>query len=146
MKKHKVTLVKGYQVASGLANDLQFLDGTISAQTPLFKTLGLCLDDFLSATLNVKFNCQKIELSKADYSFQNVKWHSDLPAEDFKFFSCQIWFENTAYNGFIYQPQIKTKVAHFQPENQLELLAPHIKNITYGDTLQISSNSIVLHY
>ena len=85
-------------------------------------------------------------LSKADYSFQNVKWHSELPAEDFKFFSCQIWFENTAYNGFIYQPQIKTKVAHFQPENQLELLAPYIKNITYGDTLQISSNSIVLHY
>ena len=35
MKKHKVTLVKGYQVASGLANDLQFPDGTISAQTPV---------------------------------------------------------------------------------------------------------------
>jgi hypothetical protein len=146
MEKQQATLAKGHQIASGLAKNPLFPNGTISAQKPYFEALGLSLAEFFPATLNIQFGCQKIELSHADFHFQKVKWHSSIPAEDFKFFTCQLWYENTAYQGLIYQPQISTKIAHFQPDNQLEILAPYIKNITYGDTLYIESSSITLQY
>jgi hypothetical protein len=146
MEAHRVVLVKGHQVASGLANHPLFLNGTINAQRPHFEALGLSLECFFPATLNIKFDCQKVELSHADFHFKKVKWHSSAPAEDFKFFICQLWYENTAYQGLVYQPQVSTKIAHFQPENQLEILAPYIKNIAYGDTLYIKNSSITLQY
>ncbi len=145
MGKYQVTLVKGYQVASGLANNPLFPNGTINAQRPYFEALGLSLAGIFPATLNVQFNCQKIELSHADFHFQNVKWHSLVPAEDFKFFTCQLLHENTVYRALIYQPQTSTKTAHFQPKNQLEILAPFIKNISYGDTLHVKNSHITLY-
>ena len=49
------TVVKGHQVASGIANDPRFSEGTIAAQLPYFKALGLNLEGFYRATLNAKF-------------------------------------------------------------------------------------------
>ena len=144
MAKHPFTLVKGHQVASGLAKDPRFPHGTITAQAPYFKKLGLNLTEFYPATLNAKFNCLAIELINADFYAKNVKWHSLLPAEDFKFYHCNIFTSGTCYPSLIYQPQTETKTEHFQPANQIEILAPYIKNIAYGDTFYIESNSISL--
>lgn len=141
------TVVKGHQVASGIANDPRFNEGTITAQLPYFKALGLNLEGFHRATLNAKFDCRAIELNCYDYCFKQVKWHADIPAEDFKFARCRIIAHDKCYCALIYQPQVNTKIAHFQQANELELLAPFIKHVNYGDILllDISNTVLTLH-
>ena len=131
------TLVKGHQVASGRANDPRFVDGTIAAQLPFFNALGLSLRHYHRATLNAEFDCKSITLKQCDYHFKQVKWHPKMPAEDFKFCRCHIWLDKKSYSALIYQPQAMTKTEHFQPQNQLEMLAPFIKDVRYGDTLTL---------
>tara|TARA_R110000737_G_scaffold56052_4_gene80027 strand:- start:7818 stop:8267 length:450 start_codon:yes stop_codon:yes gene_type:complete len=131
------TLVKGHQVASGIANDPRFVKGTIAAQLPLFQTLGLDIESFHRATLNAKFDCNSIILNHYDYYFKQVKWHKQMPAEDFKFCRCHILANEKCYPAIIYQPQAVTKTEHFHAINQLELIAPFIANISYGDSLML---------
>jgi hypothetical protein len=140
------TLIKGHQVASGIANDPRFPQGTIAAQLPFFHALGLDLGNFHPATLNAQFNCSSIAVNRFDYEFDQVKWHEKLPAEDFKFTSCTVVVNEQRYPALIYQPQVTTKTEHFQPNNQLEILAPFIAQVTYGDTLgiEIPNDSIVV--
>lgn len=142
------TVVKGHQVASGNAHDPRFPQGTIAAQFPFFKALGLDLSSFHLATLNAQFNCHVIDLKLYDYQFKQVKWHQQMPAEDFSFCRCQILANGETYQALVYQPQVVTKTEHFQPKNQLELLAPFIAHVKYGDylALEISSSAINMLY
>lgn len=132
-------VVKGHQVASGLANDPNFPQGTISAQLPLFEKLGFKHSQPLyHGTINAKFNCGSVTINHSDYCFKQIKWHSLIPAEDFSLCKCKILSNQFTYNAFIYQPHLETKVAHFQPANQLELIAPFIHNIGYGSILSLA--------
>ena len=131
-------LVKGHGVASGLASDPRFFTGTIALQLPFFQALGLNIDHFHQATLNAQFNCQEIILKHVDYRFKKIKWHQDIPAEDFCLSHCRVLHAKQSYPGIIYQPVIKTKTEHFHPKNQLEILAPFIANIKYGDALSLA--------
>ncbi len=142
----RFTLVKGHQVASGKAGDPRFIEGTITAQLPFFRALGLQLTRYHRATLNAEFDCKSITLKQCDYHFKQVKWHPKMPAEDFKFCRCHILVNEKSYSGLIYQPQAITKTEHFQPQNQLEILAPFIQGVRYGDTLMldISSSAIMM--
>lgn len=142
--KYKCHLVRGYQVASGQAKDARFPHGTINAQRPFFKALGLNLAGFYAGTLNLKFACKAVYINDADYYFRNVKWHNTLPAEDFKLSYCQLIVNNSDYKALIYQPQAATKIEHFQADNQLEILAPYIDDLKYGDELYLTTNKIVL--
>ncbi|MFT5814584.1 MAG: hypothetical protein ACI9VT_002345 [Psychroserpens sp.] len=137
MAEYKFTLVKGHQVASGRGNDPRFPMGTISAQLPFFYALGLDLSHFYPATLNAQFNCHSIVLNHFDHYFKQVKWHDNMAAEDFKFYRCHILLNSTFYPALIYQPQVETKTEHWQPINQLELLAPFIAHVDYGDVLTL---------
>lgn len=145
MHMHQFTVTKGHQVASGNALDARFPNGTIAAQKPNFKALGLDLADYFPATINAEFHCKKVILTQPNYSFTKVKWHQQMPAENFKFYNCQILTENQAYSGLIYQPQIETKIEHFQSENIIEILAPYISNLRYGDKLHIICNQLILN-
>ena len=140
------TLVKGHQVASGMINDPRFPKGTISAQRPFFADLGLQLDDYHLATINAQFMCSSLLINSFDFHFKQVKWHAQMPAEDFKFCRCSILAFGKSYPALIYQPQTATKTEHFQPQNQLELLAPMITNLSYGDTLALNIRSNMLTF
>jgi len=142
------TVVKGHQVASGSANDPRFPHGTITAQLPFFYALGLNLDGFYQGTINAEFNCDDIVLNHYDYQFKQVKWHSKIPAEDFRFCRCHILAKNQSYPALIYQPMKTTKTEHFQAKNQLELLAPFISDVKYGDSLalDITNSAITMNY
>lgn len=139
-------MVKGHQVASGKADDPRFPVGTIREQAPYFKSLGLNISEFYPGTLNAKFTGSSITLNHHDYFFSGVHWHKEMPAEDFKFCRCTILRGNEKYSALIYQPLLKTKTEHLQPLNQLEILAPYINNIKYGDilTLKIAEHSLSL--
>ena len=146
MAIYKFTVVKGHQVASGRANDPRFPLGTVGAQLPFFQALGLDLNGYYLATINAQFNCHAIVLNFYDHYFKQVKWHENMPAENFKFCRCHILVNSTSYPALIYQPQLDTKIEHFQPINQLELLAPFIDNLDYGDliSLDISNAKVTL--
>ena len=137
MAKYKFTIVKGHQVASGMANDPRFSKGTIAAQVPFFQLQGLDLEGYHRATLNAKFDCNSIMLNHYDYDFRQVKWHKQMPAEDFRFCRCHIIANGKSYAALIYQPQANTKTEHFHAMNQLEIIAPFIADINYGNILML---------
>lgn len=138
MSVYTVKVVKGYQVASGKAADPLFPQGTIALQKRHFKHLGLNLDSMFNGTINILFNASEVIINNADFHFKNVQWHNSIAAESFKFCTCELIKNNNEYTCYIYQPQLATKTAHFQPKNQLEVIAPFIPGIDYN-------NELILH-
>lgn len=80
------------------------------------------------------------------YTFRQVKWNPDSPAEDFSFSPVRVSFQDTTHSGFLYYPHPETKPAHFQDCSTLEILAPLIKGIDYGEqvTLEVNAREIDL--
>jgi len=81
-------------------------------------------------------------MAKPEYKFKKVKWTELTNAEDFLLSRCKIKFQGKEYNGWVYYPDPKTKKEHFQSTSTVEVLAPFIKGIKYGNKLEISLNSI----
>ena len=83
-------LVPGFGVASGKCGDARFPSGTIAMQLPYFEQFGLKLKGYYQGTLNLDISPYDFELLNPDYSFNSVRWSTDLPAENFSFFSCRL--------------------------------------------------------
>lgn len=130
----------GHQVASGRAENSPYDRGTIEMQFPFFKQLGLDLSAYYFATLNISIAPHRFEIKQPQFTFQNVKWHPDYPAESFSFSPCQVIVNKINYSGLIYYPHPETKIGHFQDDSILEVLALPIPNINYGDRLQLIIN------
>lgn len=129
---------KGYGVASGKSGNPRFPEGTIEMQKPVFRKLGLNLDEYFMGTINVSISPQKYEIKSAKYTFKNVKWSPNDSAEDFSFFDCRILINgNRKLNGLIYYPHPETKPEHFQSPDILEIITSFIRDLRYGDELII---------
>lgn len=134
----KGVVVQGYGVASGQSQDTRFPQGTIALQKPFFRDRGLELDNYFSGTLNVSISPVRYEIKSARYLFRNLKWAADSPAEDFSFFDCRIHLSyGIILEGLIYYPHPETKPEHFQPPDLLEIMAPYISQLKYGDELML---------
>ena len=132
-------VVRGYGVASGLS---QFDDvGTIVRQKPYFKALGLDLSVCFNGTINVDIVPLTLAGINSDYCFLALKWHPELEPEDFHFVDCLLWFKQRAVKGYIYYPAPDTKPDHVQPDTVLEVLAPYIDGLKYGDKVILELNS-----
>jgi hypothetical protein len=131
----------GHQVASGNAINSPYDRGTIEMQLPFFKHLELDLTNFFLGTLNISIAPYKFKIIQPQYTFKNVQWHPNYPAETFSFSPCKVVFENISYAGFIYYPHPETKIGHFQDSSILEAIAMPIPNINYGDQVQLEINS-----
>ena len=81
---------KGHGVASGKARDPRFPQGTITMQIPYFAELGLKLEQYHSATINLAISPHQYKIINPKYTFRNVKWSAENPAEDFSFLDCRI--------------------------------------------------------
>lgn len=136
----KGQLKKGYRVASGPSEAYPEY-GSIEKQKPYFKELGLNLDHVFNGTLNVSIEPYEFEIIQPEYMFTNVKWTELTNAEDFSLSRCRIKFQEVEYDGFVYFPDPKTKKEHFQSASTVEILAPHIRDIKYGDELEILLNT-----
>ncbi|HIK33490.1 MAG TPA: hypothetical protein IGS17_04765 [Oscillatoriales cyanobacterium M59_W2019_021] len=129
---------KGYGVASGCTRDPRFPQGTIEMQKPFFRERGLDLEGYFPGTINLSIAPHQYRVRQAKYTFKNIKWSIDAPAEDFSFFDCRIIpISGEAIVGSIYYPHPETKPEHFQSPDILELLAPYISDLTYGNELTI---------
>ena len=132
---------QGHQVASGLAKDSPYPQGTIEMQIPFFQQLGLDLSSFFLGTLNISIYPQIVTINQPEYTFRNIKWHQDYPTEDFSFSACKVIFEGNNYSGWIYYPHPETKIGHFQESSTIEVIAPCISGINYDARVQLRINS-----
>lgn len=130
---------RGYRVASGPSKAYPEY-GSIEKQKPHFKKLGLNLDDTFNGTLNISIRPHEFTMAKPEYKFKKVKWTELTNAEDFSFSRCRIKFRGKEYDGWVYYPDPKTKRDHFQSASTIEVLAPFIAGIKYGNTVDISLN------
>ncbi len=128
-------LQKGHRVASGLATDSPYEAGTIKLQTPHFKRLGLDLTPYFAGTLNLSIAPKTFTILQPSHTFPNLKWHPNFDPETFSFCPCRIIAGDRPYDGLIYYPHPETKINHFQNPHIVELIAPPISDIEYGDRL-----------
>ena len=133
-------VIKGYQVASGLAVDHPFEAGTIDLQKPVFKERGLSLDHCYSGTMNVLISPKTFTMINPRYRFDQVEWGKGKQVENFSFSPCILYFEDQKIEAFVYYPHPETKKEHFQDNDRLEILAPKVGGISYGSSVRLELN------
>lgn len=134
-------LEKGYRVASGPSKAYPEY-GSIEKQKPYFKELGLDLDHTFNGTLNISIRPYEFRMAGPEYTFENVEWTELTNAETFSFSRCKIEFRGKEYDGWVYYPHPETKKDHFQDASTVEVLAPFIAGIEYGDAVEISLDAM----
>lgn len=133
----KGTVVPGHGVASGAAYDPRFPRGTLALQLPIFSRLGLDVSSLHPGTVNVSLGTPP-RLPGATHTFRRVRWHPDVPPEDFSFYAVTIEHEGTRSHGYLYRPHPETKPDHQQPDDVIELICPRLRALKYGDTIFIT--------
>ena len=132
-------ILAGYRVASGPSRDYPY--GTLEKQIPLFKQLGLNLERFHPATLNVSIAPATFEMIDPEYTFRQVAWTDLHPPEDFSFSSCTVRFKGGRYAGYIYYPHPETKKRHFESASLIEVISEYIPEIHYGGRVELELNA-----
>lgn len=127
----------GHRVASGLALDSPYPAGTIALQTPHFRERGLDLRPYYPGTLNVSIAPNQFQLRQPDYTFAAVTWLAGFDAETFSFVAGQLIWRSHSHNCLLYYPHPETKINHFQNPSIMEILAPKIAGIAYGETVEL---------
>ena len=131
-------IVEGYRVASGPSADYPY--GALSRQQPLFAARGLDLSNYFNGTLNIDISPHTFKLVRPEFTFYNVKWTDLHPPEHFSFSRCKVIFKEVEYDGWVYYPHPETKLRHFQNPSLLEVIAEEIKDIQYGEKVEVSMN------
>ena len=130
----------GYQVASGQAENSPYEKGTLEIQQPYFQELGLDLSNYYLGTINVSIAPYIFKVVEPKYTFPQVKWHADYPAETFSFSPCIVEHRDKSVQGFVYYPHPETKIGHFQNPSVIEIVAPRLADMEYGDRLTLKLN------
>jgi hypothetical protein len=130
-------VVQGHGIASGRAANSPYPQGSVAMQMPFFNALGLDLSACHLGTVNVSVAPLQWSLMKADYCFENLAWTHLHPPETFSFVRCVLLHQGRAYDSLVYRPHPETKVAHFQSGSVVEIIAPHITALAYGDSVQL---------
>ncbi len=130
---------EGYRVASGPSADYPY--GALSRQRPLFASRGLDLDSYFNGTLNIDVSPRAFKLVRPEFTFYNVEWTDLHPPENFSFSRCNVIFKEVEYDGWVYYPHPETKLRHFQNPSLLEVIAKEIKDVRYGDEVDVLLNA-----
>lgn len=128
-------VIEGYKIASGLAERNPFGGSTIQMQVPLFLERGLDLSHCYPGTLNISIAPRTWRILATDPNYRGLKWHPGHSAEDFFIRTCRLCFSGICYDGWVYCPDPKKKLLHQHKPDTLEILAPPISGITYGDSV-----------
>ena len=132
-------VVRGHGVASGKGGDPRFPGGTIALQAPYFKELGLDLSGFHLGTINVNVAPLSFKPGPCALLFERVKWHPQMPAETFSFARTVLVHKGIRHPAYIYLPHPETKAEHFQPGGVVEIIAPRIEGLAYGNPVTLES-------
>ena len=138
-------LTAGRGAASG-QREYQELGGSIALQKPLFKARGLDLEGFYNGTLNADISPRKARLVRPYLTLENVKWHPRMPAETFSFSPAVVSIGEYTAQALIYHPHADTKGPYGKPtpETLLEILAPPLMGIYYGQAGSLQVDPVEL--
>ena len=139
-----VTVSKGHGVASGKTRDRRFPEGTLALQIPLFKKLGLSLESYFRGTLNLDLGGHSFCLKEPTYCFAEVEWSPIMPPENFSFYACRLRWKDLHAEALVYWPHPSTKPEFHQAPNVLEILAPELRGISYGDRLDLEAEPRIM--
>ncbi len=130
-------VVPGHGVASGSSPGSPYPQGSVIMQMPFFKALGLDLSDCWPGTVNVSIAPKAWTLLQADYCFEHLAWTHLHPPETFSFVRGLLIWRSQTVNAWVYRPHPETKTTHHQANTTVELIAPHMEGLAYGDAVQI---------
>lgn len=130
----------GHRIASGQATDSPYPGGSIALQRPHFAARGLDLSACFDGTLNLSIAPHRFEMVAPRYTFRSVDWTPHHPPEHFSFSACQIAIADCAVDAWVYYPHPETKRTHFQDASTIEVLAPWLPSVGYGDRLILHLN------
>jgi len=131
-------LVEGHRVASGPSEEYPY--GALEKQKPLFHALGLNLSEMYNGTLNVSIRPKTFALINPEFTLANVEWTDLHPPETFSFSKCVVKVRGNEYDGWVYYPHPETKIRHYQNPAVIEILAPFIPGVEYGDEIELVLN------
>lgn len=136
----RAVVARGHGVASGSAGDPRFPGGTLALQFPIFAARGLDLRGIHTGTLNLDISPARYEILQSKLTLTKIQWHPDCPPEDFSFFDCEIAVigGKAPISALIYYPHPETKPEHFQAASILEVLAPKLPDLHYGQVIEIT--------
>jgi hypothetical protein len=129
---------QGFRVASGQTTESPYPKSTIAMQMPFFRDRGLDLSRYFLGTLNVSIAPKVFTILNPYKTFPLVEWTALHPPETFSFCHCVLEFQEKHYEGLIYYPHPETKRSHFQDKSVLEILAPKVEGLGYGDEVSLS--------
>lgn len=109
-------------------------------QLPYFRALGLDLSGFYLGTVNVSIAPYTFKLEQPQYTFPQVKWHPNYPAETFSFSSCMVEYQDRDVEALVYYPHPESKIGHFQDPSVVEVIAPYLIGVKYDDRLTLKLN------
>jgi hypothetical protein len=133
-------IAQGYQVASGLGRDVRFPRGTIAPQLEIFAARIPGFATYFEGpvypgTINIKFSGSMIEIGMPELYVSQVKWTRHFPPEDFYLSAGQIVTHGGVHNVYLYIPEPVTKPDHPAHPDVVEILAPYIDGVSYGDAV-----------
>ena len=101
-------------------------------QAPFFKERGLDLSGFHRGTLNISVAPRRFRIRNARLHFSSVQWTSKHPLRAFLLFCVLVDFQESEVRRLIHYPHPE-KARHHQNDSVIEVLAPWIEGIQYGD-------------
>lgn len=140
------TVTQGHGVASGKSANSPYPAGSVAMQAPFFKALGLDLADCYLGTLNVATDTGAWHIAQPTYRFEHVVWTDLHPAETFSFVRCSVAYLAQTVQGWLYYPHPETKAAHWQNSRVMEIIAPQLEGLAYGQAvaLQFTQGALAL--
>lgn len=140
------TVKPGHQIASGKSAESPYEKGSLELQRPHLQACGLDISHFYLGTINVSIVPYTFALVEPTYTFHEVKWHPRYPAETFSFSPCVVEYQGESVQALVYYPHPETKIGHFQAPSIVEIIAPSLSGLAYGDrlTLQLNPQEIQL--
>lgn len=133
-------VVRGHGVASGRGADSPYPISSLHLQKPFFKERGLDLAQYFEGTLNLSITPHTFKMQQPQFTFPFVAWTTLHPPETFSFSECRVIYRDATYEGWVYYPHPETKIRHFQDPTIIEVIAPFIPDLDYGDTVEFELN------
>lgn len=128
-------VAQGHGVASGRAKNSPYPHGSLAMQMPFFKSLGLDLSGYWLGTLNVSIAPYTWALLHADHCFERLAWTHLHPPETFSFVQLEMVWRNQHVQAWLYYPHPETKTTHHQNASVMEVIAPKLEGLVYGDNV-----------
>jgi hypothetical protein len=131
------TVTQGHGVASGKSANSPYPAGSVVMQAPFFKALGLDLAGCYLGTLNVATDASAWRIAQPTYRFEHVVWTHLHPAETFSFVRCSVAYAAQEVQAWLYYPHPETKAAHWQNSRVMEIIAPRLEGLAYGQAVAL---------